>query len=117
MEVATKMRNPDAMLTPTHTTHDPASGASPAPLGRHLARGVIGFGLIASGVALTPAAGPAALLLGVPGMVALGGCPTCWMYDMLETVSAGRLKRTCTDEGCQLHTASTLSSSHSPSSD
>jgi hypothetical protein len=106
-----KIRNPDATLTPTHATHAPESGGSPAPFGRQLAKGVIGFGLIASGVALTPVAGPAALLLGVPGFAALGGCPTCWMYDMAETVSAGRLKRTCTDEGCQLHTAS-----HSPSS-
>ena len=104
------MRHPDATLTQTHTTPAPEQGATPAPFGRQLAKGVIGFGLIASGVALTPAAGPVALLLGVPGFVALGGCPTCWMYDMAETLSAGRLKRTCTDEGCELHTASKLSS-------
>jgi hypothetical protein len=104
------MRNSDATLTQTHTTPAPDQGATPAPLGRHLAKGVLGFGLIASGLALTPVAGPAALALAVPGFVALGGCPTCWMFDMLETVSAGRLKRTCTDEGCELHTASKLSS-------
>jgi hypothetical protein len=104
------MRNPDATLTQTPTTPSPEQGASPAPLGRHLARGLLGFGLIASGFALTPAAGPAALLLGVPGFVALGGCPTCWFYDMAETLSAGRLKRTCTDAGCELHTASKASS-------
>ncbi len=110
------MPNSDATHTSTHTTHAPEAEASPAPLGRHLARGVLGFGLIASGFALTPAAGPAALLLAAPGFVALGGCPTCWFYDMAETLSAGRLKRTCTDEGCELHSASKLSGSHSPSS-
>lgn len=69
-----------------------------------LARGAIGFGLIGSAIALTPSAGPAALLLAPPGMVALGGCPTCWIAGLVETISAGRLQRTCTDSGCELHT-------------
>jgi hypothetical protein len=99
------MRHSDATLTSTHTPPAAESGASPKPFGRQVAKGVIGFGLIASGFALTPVAGPASLALAVPGFVALGGCPTCWIYDMAETVSAGRLKRTCTDEGCELHTA------------
>ena len=43
----------------------------------HLARGAIGFGLIGS--ALTPIAGLAALLLALPGAVALRGCPMCWI--------------------------------------
>jgi hypothetical protein len=108
MEVATTMRNPD-VITHDHTTHASEQSAVPAPLGRHLARGAIGFGLIGSGFALAPVAGPATLLLGVPGFLALGGCPTCWIASLLETVSAGRLQRTCTDAGCELHTASKLS--------
>jgi hypothetical protein len=104
------MRKSDTTPTSAHSTPASEADASPAPFGRQLAKGVVGFGLIGSGFALTPAAGPAALLLAVPGFVALGGCPTCWLFDMLETVSAGRLKRTCTDEGCELHTASKLSS-------
>ncbi len=101
------MRNPDVNPTQPHTTNaaEHRDSAPAAPLGRQLARGAIGFGLIGSGLALTPVAGPAALLLGVPGMVALGGCPTCWFYGMIDTVSAGRLKRTCTDAGCELHAA------------
>ncbi len=96
------MRNPDV----TTQTHSAEQSAAPAPLGRHLARGAIGFGLIGSGFALAPVVGPATLLLGVPGFVALGGCPTCWIASLAETVSAGRLKRTCTDAGCELHSAS-----------
>jgi hypothetical protein len=92
----------DRDFTQAHTAPAPASGTSAAPLARHLARGAIGFGLIGSGLALTPVAGPAALLLGVPGFVALRGCPMCWMAGLVEAVSAGRLERTCTDAGCEL---------------
>src|ERR1700683_848634 len=70
----------------------------------HLTRGAIGFGLIGSAVALTPSAGPAALLLAAPGMVALRGCPTCWIAGLIQTISARRLKRTCTETSCTLHT-------------
>jgi hypothetical protein len=69
----------------------------------HLTRGAIGFGLIGVALALTPSVGPAALLLVAPGMVALRGCPTCWIAGLIQTISAGRLRRTCTDAGCTLH--------------
>jgi hypothetical protein len=68
----------------------------------HLARGAIGFGLIGCALALTTRVGPASLLLLVPGMVALRGCPTCWFVGLIETVSAGRLERTCADGSCTL---------------
>jgi hypothetical protein len=79
-------------------------------LARHLARGAIGFGLIGSAFALTPTVGPAALLLAPPGVVALRGCPTCWIAGLMETISAGRLRRTCTDTSCELHTSPTPAS-------
>jgi hypothetical protein len=69
----------------------------------HLTRGAIGFGLIAAAIALTPSIGPAALLLAPPGMVALRGCPACWIAGLIQTISAGRLKRTCTEDSCTLH--------------
>ena len=69
---------------------------------RQLTRGAIGFGLIGSAVALVPSAGPAALLLAAPGMVALRGCPTCWIVGLIQTVTAGRLQRACTDTSCTL---------------
>jgi hypothetical protein len=68
----------------------------------HLVRGAVGFGLIGLALALTPSVGPAALLLAPPGMVALRGCPTCWVAGLIEIISAGRLERTCTDTSCTL---------------
>jgi hypothetical protein len=73
---------------------------------RHLTRGAIGFGLIGSAFALTASTGPIALLLAPLGMVALRGCPTCWTVGLIQTITAGRLKRTCTEAGCTLRSAS-----------
>jgi hypothetical protein len=79
------------------------SALASASIARHLTRGAIGFGLIGSALALTPSVGPAALLLAPLGMVALRGCPTCWIAGLIQTISAGRLRRTCTDNNCTLH--------------
>jgi hypothetical protein len=73
----------------------------------HLARGAIGFGLLGAAVVLTPSHGPAALLLAPPGLLALRGCPTCWVAGLVQTISAGRLRRTCTENGCALAPAAT----------
>jgi len=73
-----------------------------ASVARHLLRGAIGFGLIGSGFVLAASHGPAALLLTVPGMVALRGCPTCWFAGLIQIISAGRLKRSCSDGDCTL---------------
>lgn len=81
---------------------DRSALASPS-LAAHLTRGAIGFGLIGAAFVLIPSAGPGALLLVAPGMLALRGCPTCWIAGLIATISAGRLERTCTEEGCTLH--------------
>jgi hypothetical protein len=81
--------------------HDLGALAGPS-VARHLARGAIGFGLIGAALALTASLGPIALLLAPAGMVALRGCPTCWIAALIETVSAGRLRRTCNDGSCTL---------------
>ncbi|MEY9858279.1 uncharacterized membrane protein YtjA (UPF0391 family) [Catenulispora sp. GAS73] len=73
-----------------------------ASLTRHLARGVIGFGGIAGGVALIPFVGIAALLLVPVGLVALRGCPMCWTMGLVQTLSAGRVRRECVDGRCEL---------------
>ena len=78
------------------------SALASTSVARHLTRGAIGFGLIGSALALTPSVGPASLLLVPLGMVALRGCPTCWIAGLIETISAGRLRRTCTDTGCMM---------------
>jgi hypothetical protein len=73
-----------------------------ASLPAHLARGAIGFGLIGAAFALTPSHGPLALLFAPIGVVALRGCPTCWIVGLVETISVGRLERTCSQNGCTL---------------
>lgn len=73
-----------------------------ASLPRHLARGAAGFGALAGAVALIPAVGPLSLLLAPVALVALRGCPTCWVMGLVQTLSRGRLERTCTDDHCDV---------------
>ncbi|HEY3959940.1 MAG TPA: hypothetical protein VGL68_05460 [Solirubrobacteraceae bacterium] len=84
------------------TDDDRVPLAGGTSLARHLTRGALGFGLIGSAIALTPSVGAGALLLLAPGMVALRGCPTCWIVGLLQAISAGRLRRNCDDTGCTL---------------
>ncbi len=72
---------------------------------RHLARGVIGFGALAGSVALIPVLGLGSLLLAPAGLLALRGCPTCWAIGLIQTISRGRLKRSCVDGRCELSVA------------
>ncbi|MEV6119327.1 hypothetical protein AB0M23_02145 [Streptomyces sp. NPDC052077] len=83
----------------------PAAGFGSASVPRHLARGALGFGALAGGLALLPAVGPVSLLLVPVGVVALRGCPMCWTLGLVETVSAGRLRRSCADGSCGLERA------------
>ena len=92
------MRQAAKMPDSDHDRGVLASTSVPA----HLTRGAIGFGLLGAAVALTSSHGPAALLLAPPGLLALRGCPTCWIAGLIETISAGRLQRTCTENGCAL---------------
>jgi hypothetical protein len=78
---------------------EPSSFASTS-VARHLVRGAVGFGLIGAGLGLTALVGPVALLLVPGGLVALRGCPMCWTAGLIETISAGRLQRTCSLENC-----------------
>ena len=95
--------------------HDQRGSLAGTSIARHLIRGAIGFGLIGAALALTPSMGPAALLLAGPGMVALRGYPTCWIAGLIQTISAGRLQRTCTDTSCTLNLAPTTTTpTHSP---
>ncbi|WP_411075657.1 hypothetical protein [Streptomyces sp. cmx-4-7] len=101
-------------MTPEPTTSTAPSGApagdgvpgrggfASATVPRHLARGAVGFGALAGSLALLPAVGPASLLLAPIGLVALRGCPVCWAVGLVETVSAGRLRRSCAGGSCSL---------------
>ncbi|MGX1778421.1 hypothetical protein ACWIGW_40385 [Nocardia brasiliensis] len=68
----------------------------------HLAKGAIGFGFLAASMALLPILGWIGVLLVVPGLVALRGCPACWAIGLAQTLSRGRLHRACTDGRCSL---------------
>ncbi|MDP9864383.1 MULTISPECIES: hypothetical protein [Streptosporangium] len=78
------------------------AGFASRSVSRHLLRGGLGFGLLIGAVALVPTAGPASLLLAPLGLVALRGCPTCWAIGLVQTISMGRLQRSCVDGRCTL---------------
>ncbi|NUP03800.1 MAG: hypothetical protein HOW71_17465 [Nonomuraea sp.] len=80
---------------------EPRSFAS-ASLPRHLARGALGFGALIASVALIPWAGLVSLLLAPLGVLAFRGCPTCWAIGLMQTISMGRLRRSCVDGRCEL---------------
>jgi hypothetical protein len=88
--------NPEDLTMPDHNPSPFASSSVP----RHLLRGVVGFGLIGASLLLAASGHPVALVLLVPGVVALRGCPTCWTVGLFETISAGRLRRDCADGSC-----------------
>jgi hypothetical protein len=51
----------------------------------HVARGIVGIGLLVAAFALVPLRGPLTLLLAVPAVVLLRGCPTCWALGLVQT--------------------------------
>ncbi|MGY1943327.1 hypothetical protein [Nocardia asiatica] len=73
-----------------------------ASVPRHLIRGVVGFGALIGAIALLPVLGAYSLLLAPAGLLALRGCPTCWAIGLMQTVSRGRLRRSCVDGQCRL---------------
>lgn len=73
-------------------------------LASHLLRGVVGFGLLGSGVVLSAIFGPIALILAPLGLIALRGCPGCWILGLIETLSRGHKRRACVDGKCELVT-------------
>ncbi|MFE9788077.1 hypothetical protein ACFYO7_22125 [Nocardia salmonicida] len=68
----------------------------------HLVRGGVGFGALVGSVALIPIVGPFSVLLLPVGLIALRGCPTCWAIGLMQTLSRGRLQRSCEDGQCTL---------------
>ncbi len=51
----------------------------------HLLRGAVGIPLLVAAFALVPLLSPWALLLAVPAVVLLRGCPTCWALGLSQT--------------------------------
>ncbi len=71
-------------------------------LSEHLVRGGVGLGALIGSIALIPVAGLVSLLLLPVGVVALRGCPTCWAIGLMQTLSRGKLQRSCEDGQCTL---------------
>lgn len=70
----------------------------------HLARGVIGFGSVIASVVLAPVIGVVSLVLLAVALLAFRGCPTCWTIGLIQTLSRGRLRRSCDGDRCRLET-------------
>lgn len=83
-----------------------------AALTRHMVRGVLGFGALAGAVGLIPVIGPVSLILLPVALVALRGCPTCWVVGLMQTISLGKLQRSCRDGRCELTVAGAEPSLH-----
>ncbi len=79
---------------------DSAAPFASTSVARHLARGAVGFTLIGAAFALAAGGTPVALALIVPGALALRGCPTCWLVGLAQTISAGRVQRSCRSGRC-----------------
>lgn len=78
----------------------PTPNLGPAALPRHLIRGTAGFGALVGAFVLTPILGPAALLLAPIGLVALRGCPACWLAGLSAAIAADRSRAECADGRC-----------------
>jgi len=63
-----------------------ASGSVPV----HLLRGALGLPLLVAAFVLVGPVGPWTLLLAVPAVVLLRGCPTCWLLGLAQTRAACR---------------------------
>lgn len=56
----------------------------------HLLRGAAGALLLVAALVLTGPVGPLSLLLLVPAVVLLRGCPTCWALGLVQTRERAR---------------------------
>jgi hypothetical protein len=71
----------------------------------HLARGAIAVAAFVGAAIGSTVVGAWALLLAPVGLVALRGCPTCWIVGLLETLSNRRLARECEGGRCTIRRA------------
>lgn len=88
-------------MTATPAKPGPPDFAS-ASVARHLARGAVGFGALVGTIVLLPRMWPVAVLLVPVALVALRGCPMCWAIGLAQTITRGRLRRSCEDGMCTI---------------
>ncbi len=64
-----------------------------ASVARHLLRGTLGMVAIIAAIRVAPESAAASLILAALALLALRGCPSCWMLGLIETISARRRKQ------------------------
>lgn len=64
---------------------DPETMFASSTVPRHVVRGVVGLPLLVAAFALVGVLGASSLLLAVPAVVLLRGCPTCWLLGLTQT--------------------------------
>ena len=64
-------------------------------LAEHLLRGAVGLPLMVAAFTLVGLLGGLSLLLLVPAVVLLRGCPTCWALGLVQT------RQRCADGACR----------------
>ena len=64
---------------------DPETMFASSTVPRHLVRGVLGLPLLVASFAFVGLLGPGSLLLAVPAVALLRGCPTCWLLGLTQT--------------------------------
>lgn len=77
-------------------------------LQEHLLRGLVGIGAFAAAVVYGPEAPWLGIVLVPAGLIALRGCPMCWMMGLFETLGNRvrrdplRPERECADGRCSV---------------
>ena len=66
----------------------------------HLLRGVVGLGFLTLVVVYQHAWGWWTLVPAVGALVALGGCPMCWIVGLVNTAMGGESVSLCLDGTC-----------------
>ena len=64
---------------------DPDTMFASSTVGEHLLRGAVGLPVLVAAFVLIGTLGPLSLLLLVPAVVLLRGCPTCWALGLVQT--------------------------------
>jgi hypothetical protein len=64
---------------------DPDSTFASRSVPEHLLRGAVGLPMLVLAFVLVGSVGPLSLLLLVPAVVLLRGCPTCWALGLVQT--------------------------------
>ncbi|MGE4122241.1 MAG: hypothetical protein AB7F97_12195 [Solirubrobacterales bacterium] len=99
--------------TPAELPSQAAAEAIPSTgLLFHAARGVLGVGALVAAIALSGSHGVVAAVLAGLGLVALGGCPSCWIVGLIDRLSTPSAGRSCIDGSCSIRRAAAREAPH-----